>query len=59
MGIDVRVGLSFSKEGCADGPEQRVGQFERRWLGDVESVDEAIANQIEIVGDRRACLADE
>src|SRR5439155_2357527 len=58
-GIDVRGGLSFSGDGDADGPEECVRQFERRGLGDVEAVDEAVADQIEVAGDGRACFAAE
>ena len=58
-GIDVRGGLGFSGNGDADGPEECVRQFERRGLGDVEAVDEAVADQIEVAGDRRACFAAE
>jgi hypothetical protein len=50
-GIDVRGDLSCSGDGYTDGPEERVRQFERRGLGDVEAVDEAVADQIEIAGD--------
>ncbi len=58
-GIDVRGGLGFSGDGDADGPEECVRQFERRGLGDVEAVDEAVADQVEVAGDRRACFAAE
>ena len=58
-GIDVRGGLGFSGNGDADGPEECVRQFERRGLGDVEAVDEAVADQVEVAGDRRACFAPE
>ena len=58
-GIDVRGGLGFSGNGDADGPEECVRQFERRGLGDVEAVDEAVADQVEVAGDRRAGLAPE
>jgi hypothetical protein len=33
-----------------DGPEECVGQFERCRLGDVEAVNEAVANQVEVAG---------
>ena len=58
-GIDVRGGLDFSGNGDADGPEECVRQFERRRLGDVEAVDEAVADQVEVAGDRRAGFAPE
>ena len=56
-GINVRGGLGFSGNGDADGLEECVRQFERRRLSDVEAVNEAVANQIEVAGDRRACFA--
>jgi hypothetical protein len=56
-GIDVRSGLGFSGNGDSDGPEECVRQFERRGLGDVEAVDEAVADQVEVAGDRGACFA--
>ena len=40
-------------------PKQRVRQFERRGLGDVEAIDEAVADQVEVAGDRRARFAAE
>ena len=40
-------------------PEKRVRQLERRGLGDVEAIDEPVADQVEIAGDRRACFAAE
>jgi hypothetical protein len=58
-GIDVRGGPGFSGNGHADGPEECVRQFERRGLGDVEAVDEAVADQVEVAGDGRACFAPE
>ena len=47
-GIEVRGGRSFSGHGDADGSEQRVRQFQRRRLGDVKAIDEAVADQVEI-----------
>src|SRR5438876_12186942 len=58
-GIDIRGGLGFSGNGDADCPNECVRQFERRGLGDVEAVDEAVANKVEVAGDRRACFAQE
>ena len=58
-GINVRGSVSFSGDGDADSPEKRVRQFERRRLGNVEAVDEAVADQIEIAGDGRTCFAAE
>ena len=57
-GGDVR-GLVFSGNGDANSPEECVRHFKRRGFGDVEAIDEAVADQIEVAGDRRACLAAE
>jgi hypothetical protein len=54
---DVRSGLSFFKNGYADGPEKRVRQLERRGLDDVEAIDEAVTNQIQVAREGRTCLA--
>jgi hypothetical protein len=56
-GIDIRGSLSFSGDGDADSSEKRVRQFERRGLGDVEAINETVADQIEIAGDGSACFA--
>jgi phosphoenolpyruvate synthase/pyruvate phosphate dikinase len=56
-GIDVRGGLSFSGDADTDCPEECVWQFDRRGLGDVKAVDEAVADQIEVAGDSLACFA--
>jgi hypothetical protein len=45
-GIDVRGGLDFSGNGDANCPEECVRQFERRGLGNVETIDEAVADQV-------------
>ena len=58
-GIEVRGGLGFSGNGDAHCPNECVGQFERCGLGDVEAVNEAVADQVEVAGDRRACFAPE
>src|SRR5262249_15179834 len=50
----VRSGLGFAGNRGADGSEQCVGQFERCWLGNVEAVDEAVANQVKVARERRA-----
>src|SRR5258706_15250949 len=55
--IDVRGGLSFSGDGYADSSEECIRQFEGRGLGYVEAVDEAVADQIKVAGDSRACFA--
>jgi hypothetical protein len=56
-GIDVRSGLGFSGDGDADGPQQCVRYFDRRRLGDVEAIDQSVADQIEVAGNGRACFA--
>ena len=40
-------------------PKERVRQFERGGLGDVEAIDEAVADEIEVAGDGRASFAAE
>ena len=55
----VQGGLGFSGNGDAQGPNECVGQFERRGFGDVEAVDEAVADQVKVIGDRCACFAPE
>ena len=40
-----------------DRPQQRVGQLERAGLGDVEAVEQAVADQVEVPVDRGAGLA--
>src|SRR6266566_884553 len=50
-GINVRGGLGFSGNGDADGLKECVRQFERRGLGDVEAVNETVADQVKVAGD--------
>jgi hypothetical protein len=58
-GVDIRSGLAFSGNSDADGPKKSVRHFERRGPGNVEAIDEAIADEVEVGADRCARFAGE
>src|SRR5439155_14185934 len=54
--IDIDGRQRFVRYGDANRSQQRVRQFERSRLGDIETVDEAVADQIEIGGNGGPCF---
>ncbi len=49
--LDIRRVFLAAVDGRPDRPEQRVGQLERGRLGDVEAVQETVADEVEVAGD--------
>jgi len=60
LGLDLgcgRVLVSRAGDGCADRPQQCVGQLKRVAAGDVEPVEQPVSGELEIGRDRATGVA--